>query len=309
MRTNISMKCISCKRSAEIKILYPFCKDCFIKHYLRRVERVIKRFGLIEKNDRILVAVSGGKDSLACAQSLYLLGCKFSVLYVDVNLPKCSTEKARNLVERFCKERDIPLYYESFKEFFSIENIEDFFKFSGRDLCATCGMLKRRIFNMFARKHGFNKIATGHCADDVARYFFKTIISSDEKMFAWLSKIKPIMHSHHEKIVTRIKPIFEMLEKENEAFIKFQNIENFEKEKCSYTKSKDRIEDILREIDKTIPDFKIKIARYVESMEIKKTEKEKDILECKRCGEISTSDICSFCRILEKIEKNIKNKK
>ncbi|MCS7134485.1 MAG: adenine nucleotide alpha hydrolase family protein [Candidatus Pacearchaeota archaeon] len=293
------MKCVGCKGEAEIKILQPFCKECFKKHYLRRVKRLIQKFNMIEKKDKIVVAVSGGKDSLACAQALYSLGFEISVLHIDVGIKECWSPKAKEVTEKFCKEKNIPFYFASFEEFFDID-AKKFFEASRRPICATCGMLKRALFNKFARENNFNKIATGHCADDVAKYFFKSIVASTEESFFWLSKLKPITPSTHKKIVTRIRPILEMLEVENLAFSKFNNINVAGCVMCSYFQRKDKITEILRKIDEKFPDFKIKVVKMLEKINF---ESEKEIQECEICGEPTKNKICTICKIKKRIEK------
>jgi tRNA-5-methyluridine54 2-sulfurtransferase len=102
------MRCVVCKKEAEIKILAPFCSQCFITHYQRRVERVIKRWQLISKNERILVCVSGGKDSLSCAEVLYQLKDRFqfelAVLHLDVNFSRCANERTKKLLKNFVRK-------------------------------------------------------------------------------------------------------------------------------------------------------------------------------------------------------------
>lgn len=298
------MKCISCKKPSEIKITQPFCSECFLKHYQRRVERTIKKFKLIEKDDRVLVAVSGGKDSLSCADVLWQLGFDISVLHIDVGIKKCTNPRTKRVVEQFSKERKIPFYFTSFEEFFEIEDIDKFFKVAKRPICATCGMLKRSLFNKFARVNGFTKIATGHCADDVVKYFFKSMLSGDKDSIFWLSKLKPITLATHPKIVTRIRPLFEMLEIENLAYTKFRNITVAGCVMCSYYQRKDKWTESLRGIDKIIPDFKIKIARTLEKVNInleEASEQESEIRECRICGEPTSKEICAICKIKENL--------
>ena len=299
------MKCISCKKPAEVKITQPFCSECFLKHYQRRVERTIKKFKLIQKNDKVLVAVSGGKDSLSCADVLHQLGFEIAVLHIDVGIKRCTNGRSKQVVEKFCKERNIPFHFTSFEDFFDIEDINKFFKVAKRPICATCGMLKRALFNKFARENGFTKIATGHCADDIVKYFFKTMLAGDKDSILWLSKLKPITPSSHPKIVTRIRPLFEMLEIENLTYTKFRNITVEGCTMCSYFQRKDKWTEILREIDKKIPDFKIKIARTLEKIEIvlPNIQKKEEIKECSICGEPTSQEICAVCKIKQRISK------
>jgi uncharacterized protein (TIGR00269 family) len=297
------MKCIACKKPAEIKIVQPFCAECFLKHYQRRVERTIRKFKLINEKDNILVAVSGGKDSLSCADVLHQLGFKISVLHVDVGIKRCTSERSKLIVEKFCQERKISFYFTSFEKFFQIREIDRFFKVAKRPICATCGMLKRALFNKFARERGFNKIATGHCADDIVKYFLKTIIAGDEDSIFWLSKLKPITFAEHPRIVTRIRPLFEILEVENLAYTKFRNIIVAGCTMCSYFQRRDKWTEILRNIDEKIPDFKIKVARTLEKTQfiLKIRKRREKIRECAICKEPTNQEICAICKIKQRL--------
>jgi|UniRef100_A0A7V5Y062 tRNA(Ile)-lysidine synthase TilS/MesJ len=299
------MRCVVCKKEAEIKILAPFCSQCFITHYQRRVERVIKRWQLISKNERILVCVSGGKDSLSCAEVLYQLKDRFqfelAVLHLDVNFFRCANERTKKVVEKFCTERNIPFYFTSFKEYLHIEKIEKIFEISPRPRCGTCGLLKRYIFNKFARENNFAKIATGHCADDIIKFFFKNFESG---YFDWTDKLKPLTPSFHPKVVARIRPLYLCLEIENYAYIKFKNIEIATCSLCSYFTRKDKWDEIFRFIDEKRPQFKLNFVRNLAEVEIKgRNQKEKELKECEICGEITDRDICALCNLKLKLTK------
>lgn len=299
---NKKTKCIACKKPAIVNIMNPFCKECFIKHYERRVENLIKRHKLVRKGDKILVAVSGGKDSLSCANVLSKLREKFDfelgVLHIDVGIPECTNERTLNVVEGFCRERDITFHFYDLSGFLGGTTAE-VAKVTRRPLCSLCGMLKRYVFNRFARENGYNKIATGHCADDVTRFFFKNWISRD---FLWISKLKPITVSDHPKVVTRIRPLYEMLEAENLAYIQIQQIPIAGCSRCSYFLRRDKWFDILRLIDEHKKDFKFNFVKALEVAEISSKEK-RDFGECANCGEPTDGDVCAVCRVKERYNR------
>lgn len=300
------MKCVSCKKPAEVKILYKFCRDCFITHYQRRVEKVVKKFNLIEPQDRVLIAVSGGKDSLSCADVLARLAkiIKFNlaVIHLDVGVNACTNIRTEAVVKTFCEERGIPFYFLSFREYLELPfDLEESLKFSRRPLCSSCGAIKRYILNKFAREKGFNKLATGHCADDIVRFFFKNWLSGN---FDWISKFKPMTESNHPKVITRIRPLFETLEAENLAYTKFRGITVAGGSRCSYFLRKDKWTEILRSIDEKIPDFKLGLVRGLEKIEIESSFQE-PLRECKICGEPTNREICSICRFKEALRVKI----
>lgn len=298
------MKCISCRTDTKIKIVYPFCEDCFLKHYERKVERVIKRYKLIRKGDRILIAISGGKDSLSCAHVLSRLRARLSfqlgALHIDVGIQECTNERTERVVRSFCEERNIPFHFVKFDEYLKLD--VDIKRISShRPLCSTCGMFKRYIFNKFARENNYNKIATGHCADDIMRFFFKNWLA---QQFDWIAKLKPYTPSNHPKVVPRIRPLFECLEKENLLYAKLNYIIIAGCSRCSYFLRKDKWNDLLKLIDEKRPDFKINFVRGLEVVNLPVSDK-CELRECQECGEPTDRAICAVCTLRKYSQNSI----
>ncbi|MFH7881008.1 MAG: ATP-binding protein [Candidatus Aenigmatarchaeota archaeon] len=293
------MKCVRCGKEASIKVLAPLCNECFIISYENRVEKVIKKFRLIEKNDKVLVAVSGGKDSLSCALVLSKLRNKLNfemeILTMDVNT-YCFSNKIKEFVEDFSKRINVKFNFISFKDYFGFnKKLEDWIKERKikRPVCSVCGILKRYAINKFARENGFNKIATGHCANDIARFFIKNLIG---KNLEYISKLKPIVYSEHPKQVTRIRPLYECLEFENLNYVKLNNLNPISS--CSFYMMKDRFYRIISLIEEKDRKFLIEFVRGLEELNFE-TRKEK-IFECRICGEPTNKEVCSVCRLLNK---------
>lgn len=294
------MKCVRCGKEAKINVLAPFCDDCFKIHYEKRVERLVKKFRLIENKDKVLVAVSGGKDSLSCALILSKLrdkiGFEMEILTMDVNT-HCIQEDFKKIVEDFSKKFNIRFNFVSFKDYFGFDKkLEDWLKERNikRPVCSFCGLLKRYVMNKFARENGFNKIATGHCANDIVRFFFKNLRSG---YFELIGKLKPIIKSEHPKQVTRIKPLFECLEKENYFYIKSNGIEPVKS--CSFYLMKDRTYRLVEELVNFDTKNFIRFVRFLEKVEI--PTKNNILRECKICGEPTAKEICAVCKYLSKL--------
>ena len=298
------MKCLACKKPVEVKILYPFCRECFLKHYEERVQRLIRRFKLLVKGDRLLMAVSGGKDSLSCANLLSRLreifNFQMEVVHIDVGISECTNFRTESVVRRFCEERDLKFHFVRLQDLLGVNgDLKTLFKKVRRPLCSTCGMLKRYALNKFAREKKFNKIATGHCADDITRFFFKNWFSQN---FDWIAKFKPLTPSSHPKVVARIRPLFECLEAENLAYAKFNNIVIAGCSRCSYFLRKDKWNELLQLVDERRPDFKLNIVRGLEKIEIKIKKSPRVLKECSSCGEPTDQEICAVCRIKARLQ-------
>ena len=92
------MKCRRCKDPAVIDVRRhnaAFCKPCFNHHCAEQVRRAIHDFDMLDMSDRVLVAVSGGKDSLAVWDLLLQLGYQADGLYIGLGIGEYSNESGQ----------------------------------------------------------------------------------------------------------------------------------------------------------------------------------------------------------------------
>ena len=170
------MKCRICKREACVALRShntAFCADCFRAFFSRQVSRGIEMLNLFTKEDHILVALSGGKDSLALVLELAQQGYDVTGLHLDLGIPG-SSDKARSMVERFCQKWQLKLHVVSFEEEgIAIPKVKAHLR---RPICSACGTIKRYYFNKVALDLNYTVLATGHNLDDeVARLFSNTL--------------------------------------------------------------------------------------------------------------------------------------
>ena len=96
------MKCRRCKAPAVVELRRhnaAFCADCFLRHVREQVKRAIEGHDMFEPSDRILVAVSGGKDSLALWDILLELGYRADGLYLGLGIGEYS-ERSHRIASR-----------------------------------------------------------------------------------------------------------------------------------------------------------------------------------------------------------------
>ncbi|MCD6403218.1 MAG: adenine nucleotide alpha hydrolase family protein [Candidatus Aenigmarchaeota archaeon] len=288
------MRCSICKKNDAVIFIRRkgYCKECFIRIYERRVERLVKRFKLVEKGDRVMVAVSGGKDSLSAALILNKLkdkiGFEVELLFIDLGIPTFSNVSKKS-VEKFAKMAGLELHTIILKDYVGKSLVE--LKRGSRPMCAVCGIVKRYIMNKYPKEHGFNKVATGHNADDMVEFFFTNWLSGN---FEWISKLKPIIPSTHPKLLAKVRPLFECTEEENRAYAKLNELPIVQA-KCPF-KPSHKWKKIVNEIERKVPNFKL---NFVKSLErFPEIEYESVLRECKICGEPSSSEVCSFCKVV-----------
>src|SRR3989344_2059644 len=285
------------------------CKSCFIRYFEKKVRKTIRQYSLIEKNDKILVACSGGKDSTTLIYILHNLPIKMKIeaITVDSLIGDYTRKNIKNL-EEFCRKNKIKLHTISFKEEFGSSLCYMMAKLKAKDKkcnsCSVCGVLRRYIINKKARELKFNKVATGHNLDDEAQSFLMNVFKNDMKVTARLGPKTGIIKTKY--FIPRIKPLYFLTENETTIYSKVKDFKiNYEKCPCSENVFRREIETVLNKLEKNHPQIKYSIVNsFLEILPVikEKYKTTQEIKICKKCKEPSSSPICNTCKILERIK-------
>ncbi|MBI2672766.1 TIGR00269 family protein [Candidatus Woesearchaeota archaeon] len=305
------MTCKNCKTNPVITLTnsnVKLCKSCFVKYFERKVAKGIEKYKIIEKNDKISIACSGGKDSFTL---LYLLNkyaekkksIEILVIAIDEGIHGYRDLK---LLERYCKDNKLPLYVYSYKKEFG-DSLDGILKKNPIRSCSICGVLRRFLLNSKARELGANKLATGHNLDDEAQSIIMNTFKGNLKRSAILGPITGIVKD--KRFVRRIKPLYFMLEKEVKTYAFLKNFP-VKFSECPYSNDAYRgeIRDYLNEIENKHPGTKHAIVNsFLDILPILKERfKNETINSCNICGEPCSGNICNVCKLLEKV--NLKRK-
>lgn len=279
----------------------------FKVNFENKVKETIEKYKLIDKGERVLVACSGGKDSISVLYLLNKFGYNPEALIIDLEIGDYSKKNLEN-VKFFCNEHNIKLYIVSFKDIYnySLCYICSVLKSKyNLNPCYVCGILKRHILNKKALELKFDKLATGHNMDDEAQNIFMNYIQGNLLLSAKLGPITGI--TKDEKFVPRIKPLYFC---SDEDVRKYSQIMKFpvlyEKCPCSVGVFRREIKEIFKHIEKEIPNFKenlirnlMKISPILKEEYLKKT---KEMRYCEICHQPSENKICKSCELMEKLK-------
>ena len=187
-----------------------------MQRILSYMRKAIEKYNMIEEGDKILIGLSGGKDSITLAMGLKALQRfypkKFDMICASIN-PGFDFFDS-DFLKSTCEKIGIPFIEEKshIKEIvFDIRN--------EKNPCSLCANLRRGILNSVAQREGCNKIALGHNEDDVLETFFLNLLYAGN-----LNTFAPISYMDRSKI-TLIRPMIYISEKEIRKFIKRNNIE------------------------------------------------------------------------------------
>ena len=152
-------------------------KDSTEHHFLRvekTVGRAINKYTLIKENDRVAVALSGGKDSLVMLETVAnrrkRLPVTYEVMAVHIHVKNIGYETDLNFINMFCAELNVPLHV--------IETEADLHRDQSKSICFKCAWLRRKELFDFVNKERCTKLAFGHHRDDAIETLLMNMISS-----------------------------------------------------------------------------------------------------------------------------------
>lgn len=296
------MKCKRCKAPAVTALPShhaAFCGDCYLIFARRLVERAIKEHEMCTPEDKILVAVSGGKDSLALSWQLKELGYNITGLHIDLGIPE-SSPIARGYTERFCAANDIPLHVlEMTSMGLPMNEVKRRVK---RPICSVCGQVKRYFFNKFAEENGFTVLATGHNLDDETSRLFANIMRWDVE---YLSDQGPVMPAEN-GFIKKIKPLFRMSEFETANLCFLAGID-YGYAPCPYSSkaSFPIYKNLLSDLEEIQPGRKI---QFYDGF-LKRGRPgfsgrgQAEVKPCVSCGYPTSTEKCGVCRLREMMQE------
>ena len=209
---------------------YKTIEKSIIKKYRKeiwgRFVRAVKDYELIKENDRIMVCISGGKDSFLLAKCVQELKrhskIKFDAIYVVMN-PGYKKENIDKIIEN-AKILNIDI------EIFNSDIFAVAEKLNKEKPCYMCARMRRGYLYSKAKELGCNKIALGHHFDDVIETTLLSIFYGAE-----FKTMLPKLHSTNFKGLELIRPLYLVKENDIIAWKNFNNLK-FLNCACNFTK-------------------------------------------------------------------------
>ena len=303
------MKCTKCGGVAVINMpqhRLKLCAEHFKEWVLSMVQRTIKRYRMFGPKDRLLVAVSGGKDSLSLWDILIRLGYQTEGLYINLGITHENySDVSQEYAEAFAAAHDAPLHIVNVRETYG-QGIPDLAHTGrGKRMCSVCGLVKRHIMNRIAYEGGYAAIATGHNLDDEVAVLLQNTLHWQG---GYLKRQAPVLPSTHPRLARKVKPLCHLYERETAAYALVQGIDFVEQE-CPYSVNAKTIfyKQILNQLERRSPGTKMQFyLGFLRAKEeglfcLDEPEKELTWNTCRKCGQPTTAgDLCAFCRLWEK---------
>ena len=298
------MKCRKCGGQAVLELPRhnaAFCSADFQEFFRKQVAEAIRKHRMFSREEQILVAVSGGKDSLALWDVLIETGYETAGLYLDLGIFDYSVE-SKGKCEAFAAARGQKLIVERVADAMGAP-IPEVQKATRRPTCSACGLSKRYLMNRAAVEHGYPVIATGHNLDDEAAVLFGNVLHWQTDA---LSRQSPALASTHPKLARRVKPLYRLSERETAAYAFLRGIDYIVDE-CPFAKGATSIahKQILDRLEEQSPGAKHNfLFGFLEKAKASFDGAESVTLQqCAVCGQVTTGEICAFCKLHDQVKR------
>jgi tRNA(Ile)-lysidine synthase TilS/MesJ len=218
------MKCTRCRGPAEVQLRAhnsAFCRPCYLLFFRRQVERAIASEKMFTKEERLLVAVSGGKDSLALWDVLVDLGYDATGLYLGLGIGAYSS-RSHDKAAAFAAARGLTLRVVELAEEGPGMAVPAVAGLTRRPACSACGTMKRHYFDQVAHEQGFDVLLTGHNLDDEAARLMGNVLRWQRDH---LARQRPVLPPSHPKFVRKVKPLFLCSEYETAVYAFMRGID------------------------------------------------------------------------------------
>ncbi len=315
------MKCRRCRQVATIKLAHhrtAFCSGCYAVYFKKQVVRAIKHYKMFGHSEKILLAASGGKDSMVLWDVLLTLGYDVTAFHVDLGIGRYS-EESRRVIEEFGARTNTRVIIHDLRDEEGL-TLPDIKKITKKPACAVCGTVKRYLINRITMKQGFPVVVTGHNLSDEVTFLFMNTMQWNVD---YLQKQVPYLPAHPPLFVRRAKPLYRLLDEEVALYAALNDIP-FVGDECPLASGATQLtyKKLLMKWDEQFPgirhQFYFNFLRAREQLFGSNTNvsQEEDeisgVLEnesgslnqCQNCGgPTSLERICSFCLLIERARK------
>jgi uncharacterized protein (TIGR00269 family) len=313
------LRCRKCGEKAAINMRQhrlALCKEHYLEWIPGQTERFIQKYKMFSPGERVLVAVSGGKDSLSLWDVLSRLGYPADGLYIGLGIDGGIqySDESRQLCEAFAEERGLHLRVVEVAEQHG-ETIPELAARTTRGKgkpCSVCGLTKRHIMNRIARDEGYDVLATGHNLDDEAAVLFGNTLNW---MSGYLVRQGPVLEATHPGLARKVKPFCRFYERETAAYALLRGIDYIYDE-CPYSVGAKSLyyKSLLNTLEAERPGAKLTF--YLSFLQAKEkglfdgavTGIQEDLNTCPTCGQPTTAPgECAFCRMVVKYRQVVES--
>ena len=318
------MRCRKCNTNAVINMRHhklALCGEHYGEWFLAQTDRAIEKYKMFTRAERVLVAVSGGKDSLSLWDALLRLGYPADGLYIGLGIhapapySDVSLDKTRQFVnsEQWAVNSGVDSQF-AIRNFVPTLHVVDVQETYGRTIpqiareknrghgkpCSSCGLTKRYVMNRLALEKGYTVLATGHNLDDEAAVLFQNTLRWQTQ---YLARQAPTLPASREGLIKKVKPFVRFYERETATYALVRGIDYIYDE-CPHAVGNltNFYKTLLNQLEANSPGAKLSF--YLEFLRARGEgvfegfNREETLHACQVCGQPTTAPgKCAFCRM------------
>ena len=297
------MKCTVCRGPAVIDLRRHnsnFCAEHMLRFCRDQVAKAIHDHGMIATGEKVLVAVSGGKDSLALWDILLELGYDVEGMTIGLGIGEYSAVSTAASVA-FADDRGLKLHHVDLRGDYGYD-VPTAAKVTKRVPCSACGLSKRHLFDKVALDGGYDVVATGHNLDDEAAVLLGNTLHWHTEYLGRQLPVLPAAPGFPRKV----KPLVRLGERETAAYCVLRGID-YIVEECPMAEGNRhlRYKEALNMIEAASPGTKHSfyfefLAKAADRFQPEADESKGALVACERCGAPTPGSPCAFCRLVER---------
>jgi uncharacterized protein (TIGR00269 family) len=281
------------------------CGPHYTDWFTDKTDQVIKLYDMFNKTARILVAVSGGKDSLALWEVLDRLGYQTDGVYIDLGINEGTgySAESKRYSQDFARSKELNLIISSVseEEGASIPDAAVLTERGRGKPCSLCGLTKRHVMNQIGLEGEYDVLVTGHNLDDEVALLFGNTLNWQ---MGYLARQDPVLQGVTGGFIRRAKPFCRFYERETAAYSFLQGIEYIYDE-CPYAAGAKSIyyKELLNLMEHDRPGVKLQFylaflrAKSRGAFAIDPDLNARPLSECITCGQpTSAPGECAHCR-------------
>ncbi|WP_149528487.1 TIGR00269 family protein [Sulfuracidifex tepidarius] len=305
------MKCEVCgKEEAVIFQAHTgrsLCKECFFNDIKKRVAEEAKKQGITEAR-KVLLAVSGGKDSLVLVDTLSSLISPSKIVAFNIveGISGYNRKEQADKLASYMKGLGVELISTSFKKDvgFTLDEMVNSSNAKGLNVspCTFCGGFRRKLINNAGKLAGADLVATGHNLDDEVQTIMINLIRGD---LTRLVRIGDSPMKVSENFVTRVKPLRKIYEWETTMYAYLKGY-SFQEVECPHIITRPtlraKVRELMYSLEEQRPGTLLNIIDEFDkvSESIRSSSKFEELPRCEICGDPTSygRKICKNCELL-----------
>jgi len=312
-------KCNYCNNSTVIQRFHSgehLCSDCFVKNIEKITYKTISKYKMLKPRDKIIVAFSGGKDSISLLYNLIKIQEKnYSALpLIALSIDEGIGEYRQNSIKsgsEFCEKYNVKHVIVSFKERVgkTLDEIVRIKKNNKNYLyaCNYCATLRRRLLNDVAKELGGDVLALGHNLTDIAETYLMNILFKRYNLIGNQYLFKSEIREDNKYYIKKITPLMRIPEEEIRLYVKVKNFNCYSLQ-CPYREKepilRKRVLNFIQDCKKYSPEIEFNLLNgFLEFSDlIYHHYKKKELNFCQECEYPCASKYCNYCNLIRELK-------